>query len=685
MKKKTLIRLALALVTASSVVSNAMGQQGSLTRQPTNASQIDSSSGQGLSGAQQQRQPGMPPPYYDYSYGSETTSSRTLSVEQAVNLALDNAASLRQAQFDELSAGEDVKLARTALFPQFNLPLTYTGNTPSTVRQPGDPLTFSFISSTTINESTGLLKTTGTIDVSGGLTAVVRRSRALLAAAHAGTLVARRNLVLATIDAYYGLVLARQRRRLADEALALAESFVTVTEEQLKRGAGEDSDVLRARSAAHSRRDELSQARLAESVAMSQLRVLTGVDYSTYIAVVRLTENVPKGSDFLDYREDTIMTRPELAQLDAQKRAALEDARAARRELRPQLTYTLNAGFDAANFRPLGRYSGGGALVSLNVPIFNFGASKSRATQAQLRARSLDAQHQNAIRSLQQEFYAVRAGALSALDRISDTIEAAMAAQIGLNLMFERYRAKKATLLEVIDAQSNYSATRLAYYQAIVDYHSARARLEVDPARMVAESTPQVTQPGAKTSPPCNLTREQAPEIGGLRLGMTETKVKELAPGIQISSANEFSVSHAELKSDAIGKLSGANSFFSGVEVIALEFTDGRLSFVRVEYPLTNKWTSRDEFLASIVPKFQIRGDWKSFYDWQDKDVRDAEDLRDLAIECESFRLSVGIGIEGVGGDQTPHYELDDLAAARIVRAREEERSKREEQQKPKP
>src|SRR6185295_14115162 len=136
------------------------------------------------------------------------------------------------------------------------------------------------------------------------------------------------------------------------------------------------------------------------------------------------------------------MLRPELAQLDAQKRSALADARVARRELWPQLSYTLNGGFDAANFKPLGRYSGGSAIVTLNVPIFNFGASKSRATQAELRARSLDAQRATEVLQLKQEFYAAHAGALSAFDRTAFAAGAAVAAQKNMDLTFERYRAK---------------------------------------------------------------------------------------------------------------------------------------------------------------------------------------------------------------------------------------------------
>jgi len=684
LKKNALMRFSLTLIVAVSAWTNSLGQQPAVVREitpPATITATQTPTGPGQAAQIQQQWP----PYYDYPYGSETMKNRTLSVEEAVTLALDYAASFRQVQFDEQIASEDVKQARGALLPQINMPLTYWGTTPSTVRQPGDPLTFSYVASSAINESIGWLSVGGTIDIAGKLRAELHRSRALLAAAHAGTMAARRNLVLAAIDAYYGLALARQRRRLGDEALALAEGFLSSLLEQQKLGTAEETDILRARSAARSRRDDLAQAQLAESLAMSQLRVLTGLDYTTYITVSRLNTSAPQLIDLLRYQEATIMLRPELAQLDAQKRAALADGRAARRERWPQLSYTLNGGFDAANFKPLGRYAGGSAIITLNVPIFNFGASKSRATQAELRARSLDVQRDNQVMQLKQEFYAARAGALSAMDRTGFAAEAATSAQQNLSLTFERYRSKKANLLEVIDAESNYSATRLQYYQAIVDYYSARARLELDPTQMFAKQTAPVVQPGVKVPPPCGLGLEQAPKIGRLYLGMTESQVKQMVPSLRISAANELGVSNAELKAVDISTLDGSSSFFEGVESMALKFMDGRLSYIRVAYPVTNKWNSKDEFLSVMTAKFSIRADWRPFYDWRNKEIRDAEDLRDMAIECEGFRLAVGLGIEGVGGDQTPHYDLDDVKAAQLVKEREEQRRRREEQQKVKP
>ena len=175
-----------------------------------------------------QPEPRSLPPYYDYPYGSETTTRRTLTVEDAVKLALANASLYQQSLLDERSAREDVRQARTAFLPQFNVPLTYLGTTPSQVRADGEPLAFSFVSASAINETIAFLNATGPIDLSGRLRAALRRSRAQLAAAHAGTQVARRDLVITTVDAYYGLVLARQKRRLADETLALAEAFASL-------------------------------------------------------------------------------------------------------------------------------------------------------------------------------------------------------------------------------------------------------------------------------------------------------------------------------------------------------------------------------------------------------------------------------------------------------------------------
>lgn len=636
------------------------------------------------SGAEQesqsaQRDGDRPSPYYDYPFGSRTTSRRSLSLDEAVALALSNASAYKQSQFDVSLAGEDVKQARAAFFPAITMPLTYFGTTTSRVRAEGDPLTFSYVSSSAINETIALVNASGEIDLSGRLRAQLRRSRHLLAAARAGAQVARRELVLATVDAYYTLALARQKRRLADETLALAEGFIKVSEGLKARGQGEEADVFRSISAARTRRDELEQARASEAAAMDLLRALTGLDFNISLSVKRLTESVPTVTDFLGYTEELIKARPEFSVIEAQKRVAAQEARVARAERLPQLTYTVNGGFDAGDFRPLGRYAGGSAIFTLTIPIFNFGASKSRETQARLREQQLDSQRESLARQLRQEFYTTRAAALAALERIRDAKNASEAAQQNITLIFARYRLKKAQITDVIDAQSAFAESRAAYYQAIADYHTQRIRLEPDPEQMLHPRAVPPETLSAVGRMGCTLNLAQAPILGGFRLGMTIDEAQARFPNNPIPAPDASGIATLHLR----GLQAPAGSVFEGANNITIEFLDGRLSYIRVSYPPTNQWDNKDEFVANIANRLNINGKWKPFYDWEDKTIRDSEDLRDMALECQGFRLSAGIGIEGLGGDQTPHMELEDIAAARTIKERQEERAARQSSEEP--
>jgi hypothetical protein len=158
----------------------------------------------------------------------------------------------------------------------------------------------------------------------------------------------------------------------------------------------------------------------------------------------------------------------------------------------------------------------------------------------------------------------------------------------------------------------------------------------------------------------CLLTPAQAPDVAGLRLGLSLNQAQALFPSLKAEPTDEANITRATLSGEALGN-QPADSYLAGVDSITLEFTDGRINYLRVNYPVTNMWESPDEFLAALAAKLNLKGTWKHFYDWQDKDVRDTKELRDLALECNGFRLSAGIGVEGLGRDQTPHFELEEM------------------------
>jgi outer membrane protein len=403
---------------------------------------------------------------------------KPLTRDEAVSLALATASTFQQAKLNELIAAEDVKQAKAAFLPRVSMPLTTIYNSPSTGAPPGaDP--FSFISANAKTEYEALAGVTGDLDVNGRLRATLKRQVALLEAARLGTEVARRALIQAVDESYYGLALATARRSSAELSLAAAEEFEHVTQLMLNAGEVAQVDLTRARLQTAGRRDELEQARAGEAVAGDSLRVLIGYDISAPVAVIDLMSEAPQPSELDRFTADLISRRPEFAQLDAQARAAEEDARAARAERRPQLSYSIFGGFDTDSLHstPLHEHSGVLASVSLTVPIFDWGASKSRERQAKLRAETIESQRVLARRGFAQMFNSARAQAASAAARVQRLQSAVADAQRNVDASIARYRAGESLIIEVTDAQSTLAAQRTALNQAIFDYQIARARL----------------------------------------------------------------------------------------------------------------------------------------------------------------------------------------------------------------
>jgi outer membrane protein TolC len=174
-----------------------------------------------------------------------------------------------------------------------------------------------------------------------------------------------------------------------------------------------------------------------------------------------------------------ISNRPEFAQFEAQRRAAEQDRKAARAERLPQVTYSINGGFDSQSLNPDPIYDHTGILatVSVTVPIFDWGASRSRERQARLRAQSLESERTLALRNFNQQFYAARSQAVAAVERYQFLSVSVADAERNVQASIARYRSGEAQLIEVTDALGTLASQRAALSQALFDYQTAKARL----------------------------------------------------------------------------------------------------------------------------------------------------------------------------------------------------------------
>jgi outer membrane protein TolC len=412
--------------------------------------------------------------------GNQTSqqAAGALSLEQTVGLAAAQISALQQAQLNERIAAEDVRQARAAFLPKVTTPLDYIYTSP-TIGRPLGETPQSFIANNAVGEYQALVSVAGDVDINGKLRATLARANALLDAARAGTQVARRTLEQTTVEAYYGLALAAAERRAAELNLSAAQEFELITSLLLKGGEVAPVDLTRAELQTNQRQNELEQARASESVAADTLRALVGYGPERAVAATDLSTLVPAPGEVERFTSEMTQRRPELAQFEAEERAARQDVRIARADRLPQLSYTVNGGFDTDSIRPprLKEHTGYSAAVHVVVPVFDWGATRSRERQAQLRVQVAENERAQALRGFAQQFSTARAQALSAAARIRLAESGVRLAESNVAASIARYRAGEAQIVEVTDAQTTLAAQRLAFFQALYDYQIALARL----------------------------------------------------------------------------------------------------------------------------------------------------------------------------------------------------------------
>jgi outer membrane protein TolC len=409
-----------------------------------------------------------------------TDAARPITLREAIDSALRQASNFKAAQFNEQIAAQSIKQAKAALYPRIaaNPAVIYTspslGNT-----MPGVPRPPSFLGANAITEYQGVVNAAGEIDISGRLRATLQRNKFLLESARAGSEIARRDLINAVTDAYFSLALATLRRRGAESNLQSATEFENNIKLQLDAGEVAPVDLVRARLQAANRRDELAQAQANESVNADSLRVLVGLDFTTPIAAEDLLVQMPTEGEIEGFAQAAIETRPEFAQFEAERLAAEQDIKIARGERRPQITYSVNGGFISDSLSPVRLKNSLGIQpnIGVSIPIFDWGASRSREAQARLRLQQATNNRQLAERQFAQAFFTARSQAQSAASRIRQIAASITDAELNVSASLARYRAGEASIVEVTDANNTLILQRLALYQAIFDYQTARARL----------------------------------------------------------------------------------------------------------------------------------------------------------------------------------------------------------------
>jgi outer membrane protein TolC len=127
---------------------------------------------------------------------------------------------------------------------------------------------------------------------------------------------------------------------------------------------------------------------------------------------------------------------------------------------------------------PFRQNLGYSAQATLNIPLWNWGATHSKVKQASLKRQQAELDLTVAQKQLEADLASSYQEAQTAFAQVESLRSSSDLAAESLRLTLLRYQAGEATALEVVDAQSTASQSRSAYDDGLLRYRMALAAVE---------------------------------------------------------------------------------------------------------------------------------------------------------------------------------------------------------------
>lgn len=399
-----------------------------------------------------------------------------LTLQDALNLAKKNSPQLQAAVTDAGVAREDENIARADLLPNvnFNTGTIYTQSNSQGIKFIANNAPHEYISQGNVHQKLDL-----------AAWATYRRTAALAAATKARKEIAARGLTVTVVQNYFAVSAAEQKLITARRNDGEGDQFFELTKNLENHGEVAHSDVIKAELQMQERRRQLQEAQLFLLNARLDLAVLIFPDFNDNFQTadeLHARVALPPRDAF----------EAQAGQENPEIRAALETVRASEQDVKaawvgylPSVSLDYFYGIDATHYAvntatPDGKINnlGSSAVASLNLPVWNWGATQSKVHQAELKRDLAKKELSFAQRKLLAEMRSLYSEAETALNELSGLQRSAELAAESLRLTTLRYKNGESTVLEVVDTQTTFAQSNSAYQDGAVRYRVALANLQ---------------------------------------------------------------------------------------------------------------------------------------------------------------------------------------------------------------
>jgi outer membrane protein len=288
----------------------------------------------------------------------------------------------------------------------------------------------------------------------------------------------RQETVFGVVKAYYGLLLAREYNRVAQQSVETSEATVRLAEARFNAGAVLRSDLLRAKVQLAEVKEMLTRSESGIKLASANLNFAMGVPQGAEYDVSGILSIQELSPDLSALIDEAARRRPDLQSLDLNRRNAEKSVTMARADYLPSLNFMGQmdwnsdrvAGDDAKSWAVM-------AVLQWN--LFDGLVTRSKVKEAVAtsgRMKLLEEQMRSAVQlQVRQAYYSLTASG----DRIAASSSSVREAEEGLRIVQKRYETGMTTFVDVLGAENALIKARTNALEALYDNNIAYAELKL--------------------------------------------------------------------------------------------------------------------------------------------------------------------------------------------------------------
>jgi outer membrane protein len=416
--------------------------------------------------------------------------SSSLTLQQAVDIALDKNPMRKVALSDIKVASADVRLARSFLMPHLTFSETGTrGNDPvyvfgSKLRQQRFAASDFALNKLNTPLPFGNFTTRfgGSWNLFDSFASWHGVNRAKLMSDAAGHQLGRteQEIVYRVVDAYYGVLLANKRLEVAAQSAKTAQSIMDLSQSRFDSGLVVESDLLTAKVRNAVRTQELIAARNNFDLARAQLNTAMGAPAdSSFEPAEVLQERALPVPVLADIERQALTNRPDLLRIHSEEAAQKQSVAIAKSAFGPRVNAVAGWEMDNPTF-----VAGGGGNnwlggIEVQLDLFQGGAKRAELSRERALQEKIAAMKQAASDGVRLEVRRAYYGLDAARQEVTVAHAAIAQAQESLRMNQDRYDGGLITITDLLGAEEAARRSQADYWEAVYRVHTSYANLQL--------------------------------------------------------------------------------------------------------------------------------------------------------------------------------------------------------------